>query len=213
MHNGDGALRGIDCVHFVCFWVHCDCLGTDERASCSGRVCLNRNGFLHRTLVILQRAEPEYRVLDQLVLDGTAKYLVAVAHVHIEHLVFGVGPHYREVATGEHILKSNWIIRGIQSDEYSNRFIQARAWFPDIPLVVWRLESGGKVLCYRMGRIIDTELGRQWRPTVGVKYATAEEIHEPRPVGIFIVVGGHVKAEPCASAFHIFLKGALLIGF
>src|SRR5437660_8607445 len=118
MHNGDGALRGIDCVHFVGFWVHCDCLGTDERASCSGRVCPNRTAFLHRTLVILQRAEPEYRVLDQLVLDRTPKYLVTVAHVHIEHLVLRVGPHYREFATSEHILKSNWIIGRIQSDEY-----------------------------------------------------------------------------------------------
>src|SRR6266481_1379762 len=110
-------------------------------------------------------------------------------------------------------ISGNQALASIKRSEYSNRFIQARAWFPDIPLIVRRLETGGKILGYRMGSVIDSELGRQRRPTVGVKYATAQEVHKPQPVGIFIVVGGHVKAEPCASAFHIFLKGALLIGF
>jgi len=82
---GDRALSGIECVHFVVFgftampW-------TDERASCSGRVCLNRNAFLHRTLSSFSVPSQECRVLDQLVLDRTANILSSVAHVHMSIL-------------------------------------------------------------------------------------------------------------------------------
>src|SRR5258708_1929694 len=128
------------------------------------------------------RAEPQSRIFDQLVLNGTLEYLVAMSHIHIKHFVFCVGPNYRQISTREDILKSNGIIGRIQGDQDSNAFIQARARFPDIPLIVRRLETAWKVYCYRMGRIIDGELRRQWRPAVDVKYAATEEIHKPRPV-------------------------------
>ena len=41
--------------------------------------------------------EPEDFVFDQLVLDGAVEDFVAVTHVHIDHVVSGIGPDHGDV--------------------------------------------------------------------------------------------------------------------
>jgi len=57
-----------------------------------------------------------------------------------------------------------------------------------------------------MGGIVDDELCGKRRPVVGVKNATAEKRHKPRPVSVRVIVGADVKAEPAASVFHVLLE-------
>lgn len=52
--------------------------------------------------------------------------------------------------------------------------------------------------------------GERW-PVVAVEDTAAEEVEEPRPVGVAVVVGSDVKAEPAAAVGHVVLEcGALL---
>jgi len=53
--------------------------------------------------------------------------------------------------------------------------------------------------------------GGERRPVVAVEDAAAEEVEEPGPAGVAVVVGGDVKAEPAAAVGHVVLEcGALL---
>src|SRR5260370_27331230 len=112
MHKSDSAVARILCVDFLGSWVPRDCVRTDLCACGHRHVCLSRN-----------RAEPQYPIFDQFVLNGTREYLVAMPHVHIQHSIFRVCPNDGQVTAREDILKPNWIIGRIESDQYSNVFI------------------------------------------------------------------------------------------
>ena len=58
--------------------------------------------------------------------------------------------------------------------------------------------------------VVNGKDGGERRPVVAVEDTAAEEVEEPGPVGVTVVVGGDVKAEPAATVGHVVLEcGAL----
>lgn len=49
--------------------------------------------------------QPEYCILEQMVLHVICKDLVAVTHVHVEHFVGGVGPDDWQISGGKRVLQ------------------------------------------------------------------------------------------------------------
>src|SRR5262247_957716 len=59
---------------------------------------------------------------------------------------------------------------------------------------------------YRVGLVIYRQQCRKRRPIVAVEDRPSEEADKPRPACVLVVVRRDVKAEPAASALHVFRK-------
>ncbi len=59
--------------------------------------------------------------------------------------------------------------------------------------------------------VFDHQLRGHRGPAIGIEYRPAKKLHEPGPVCILIVVGGHVKAKPAAAIFHVARKRVALL--
>src|SRR5215813_15303902 len=79
--------------------------------------------------------QPQNGVFKQPVQLLAADELVPVAHIHVKHAVASVGPYHGQVAGGNGVFQSQGIICGIKRKQHLHVFVEARAWFPDIPLV------------------------------------------------------------------------------
>src|SRR5205807_3485143 len=60
--------------------------------------------------------------------------------------------------------------------------------------------------------VIDDEPGAKRRPLVTEEDGSAEKLHEPGPVCVFVVVSGDVEAEPGSAVVHVVLEGGALRG-
>src|SRR6201999_994936 len=63
---------------------------------------------------------------------------------------------------------------------------------------------------HRMLTIVYDQSRGKWRPAVVVEYGIAEEMNEPGPMCVLVVVAGDVEAQPGAAVFHVLLKGGAL---
>ena len=59
-------------------------------------------------------AEPEDGVFEQAVLEGRTENEVAMAHIHVQHFIFCIGPDDGDIAAAEDIFFSQGIICGIE---------------------------------------------------------------------------------------------------
>ncbi len=59
--------------------------------------------------------------------------------------------------------------------------------------------------------IVNGKSAGERRPVIAVEDAAAEEVEEPGPVGVAVVVGGDVKAEPAAAVGHVVLECSALL--
>jgi len=61
-----------------------------------------------------------------------------------------------------------------------------------------------------MFRVVDEEARREGRPAIVIKYGVAEEVDEPGPLRILVVITGDMEAEPGAAILHVLLEGGAL---
>src|ERR1700721_2943570 len=61
---------------------------------------------------LARAAEPQEGILEEQVLGGIVKDSIAVSHVHIDHLVAGIGPNHGQIASDERVLQPQGIIGG-----------------------------------------------------------------------------------------------------
>src|SRR5215813_9378705 len=57
---------------------------------------------------------------------------------------------------------------------------------------------------------VDDEVRGKRGPVVLVEDGATQELHEPWPVGVLVVVAGDVEAEPAAAMFHVVVEGGAL---
>src|SRR5258706_14741628 len=136
-----------------------------------------------------------------------------MAHVHVDHSVACIAPHYGKVASRDGVFESYRIVLGIEREQYFYLLIQARAGLPDVPLVCRRGERPRKVTCHGMGAVVDDESRWKCGPIVAVEDAPAKKINKPRPARALIIVSSHMKAKPCAAVLHVVLERRALLCF
>ena len=133
-----------------------------------------------------------------------------MAHVHVEHMVPGVGPHYGDIGGMQDVFLSEWIVGGVEGDEHFYVFVAARIWLPAIPFVYGCGEMDRQAMGGGMGWVVDREACGQGGPAIVIEYGVAEEMNEPGPVCALVIIAGHMEAEPGAAVLHILLKGGTL---
>ena len=114
-------------------------------------------------------AKPEERGEKEFVLLWVIEDFIAVAHIHVDHPVGGIGPDDGQVSAAEHIFEPDGIVRRIECEQDSDAGIQARIRSPDIPLVCGRADGGAEASCERMRRVIDSQLCRQRWPAIAIE--------------------------------------------
>src|ERR1700733_3863495 len=128
-----------------------------------------------------------------MVLDGAGKDLVSVAHVYVEHFVFGVGPHHGDVAGGDHVLETDGVVGRSQGEQDLHILIQGGVGVPGVPLVGWGFEGRRQAFRYRVVAVVDHEVGGDGGPAVVIPNA-AEESLIPGPGGFLFGVADGVEA-------------------
>src|ERR1700722_14703981 len=89
--------------------------------------------------------QPFSCILYESVLHRTLENLVAVAHVHVEHLVLGIGPHHWNIPVRQQALDPEWVVCGIKRQQYMDVAIRPRTGLPAIPLIGWRDKGFRKI--------------------------------------------------------------------
>ena len=56
--------------------------------------------------------------------------------------------------------------------------------------------------------VLVVHFNQDWlgRPIVAIEDSTAQEVDEPGPLGVLVIVGGYMEAYPATTVFHILLK-------
>ena len=133
-----------------------------------------------------------------------------MAHVHVEHMVPGVGPYYGDVGGMQDIFFPEWIVGRVEGDEHFYVFVVPGVGLPAIPFVDGCGEVNGQAMGGGVRWVVDDEARRKGRPAIVIENCVAEEMDEPGPFRILVVVAGDMEAEPAASVLHVLLKGGAL---
>jgi hypothetical protein len=161
-------------------------------------------------LALFMVCEPQKSIFEHEVLSGVGEDLVAMSHVQVDHAVFRVGPDDGDISRGERVLETEGIVGRVQGDQNLHVLIEARTGLPDVPLVRGGGEAGGQMPGDRTCRVVYVEDGWKGWPVVAVEDASAEEVDEPGPVRVVVVVGGDMESKPAAAAAHVLLEGCAL---